>query len=42
MPIVGWLEDEKYLVPDPTASKPEEWDDEDDGEWEAPQIQVST
>jgi len=27
------------MVTDPEAKKPEDWDDEDDGEWEAPQIQ---
>ncbi len=37
--IAGWLEEEKYLVPDPAAEKPDEWDDEEDGEWEAPQVQ---
>merc|ERR1711865_961077 len=25
-------------INDPAASKPEDWDDEDDGEWEAPMI----
>merc|ERR1712060_166473 len=25
-------------IPDPDATKPEDWDDEDDGEWEPPQI----
>ena len=25
-------------IPDPDASKPDDWDDEDDGEWEAPMI----
>jgi len=25
-------------IPDPEAEKPEDWDDEADGEWEAPQI----
>jgi len=25
-------------IPDPEAKKPDDWDDEDDGEWEAPQI----
>ena len=25
-------------IPDPDATKPEDWDDEDDGEWEAPMI----
>eukprot|EP00123_Amoebidium_parasiticum_P006624 comp17537_c0_seq1/m.17096 comp17537_c0_seq1/g.17096 ORF comp17537_c0_seq1/g.17096 comp17537_c0_seq1/m.17096 type:complete len:376 (-) comp17537_c0_seq1:417-1544(-) len=35
-------EDWDFLPPkeidDPDAKKPEDWDDEDDGEWEAPQI----
>lgn len=26
-------------IPDPDATKPEDWDDEDDGEWEAPLIE---
>merc|ERR1712238_137966 len=25
-------------IPDPDASKPDDWDDEDDGEWEAPML----
>merc|ERR1712051_223470 len=25
-------------IPDPDASKPDDWDDEDDGEWEAPMV----
>merc|ERR1712060_847410 len=25
-------------IPDPDATKPDDWDDEDDGEWEAPLI----
>ena len=32
----GWLEDEPLLVPDPAAEAPDDWDDEEDGEWEAP------
>jgi len=32
----GWLEDEPLLVPDPSAEAPDDWDDEEDGEWEAP------
>ena len=31
-----WVTDEK--VKDPEASKPDGWDDEEDGEWEAPMI----
>ena len=26
------------MIKDPEAAKPEDWDDEDDGEWEAPSI----
>ena len=33
-----WLEDEPQLVNDPDAEKPEDWDDEMDGEWEAPKV----
>ena len=31
-----WVEEAKII--DPDAEKPEDWDDEMDGEWEAPQI----
>merc|ERR1712157_647248 len=39
----GKIEDEFDMLPpkeikDPKESKPEDWDDEDDGEWEAPYI----
>merc|ERR1719324_341721 len=34
----GWLEDEPLLIPDPAAEAPADWDDEEDGEWEAPEI----
>ncbi|KAH3672738.1 hypothetical protein WICMUC_004144 [Wickerhamomyces mucosus] len=34
----GWLIDEPKLVIDENALKPEEWDDEEDGEWIAPSI----
>merc|ERR1711997_616898 len=30
--------DEREKIPDPEASKPEDWDDEMDGDWEAPLI----
>jgi len=33
----GW-DDIPKEIPDPEAKKPEDWDDEEDGEWEAPQI----
>jgi len=26
------------VIPDPDAERPDDWDDEDDGEWEAPEI----
>merc|ERR1719453_3063319 len=29
------------MITDPDAKKPDDWDDEDDGEWEAPQIKNS-
>ena len=29
---------QKQEIPDPDAEKPEDWDDEDDGEWEAPML----
>ena len=25
-------------IPDPDAKKPDDWDDEEDGEWESPNI----
>jgi len=33
----GW-DDVPQFVPDETAQKPEDWDDEEDGEWEAPTV----
>lgn len=34
----GWLDEEPEYVPDPNGVKPDDWDDDEDGEWEAPQI----
>jgi hypothetical protein len=34
----GWLDDEPTSIPDPDAEKPEEWDDEEDGDWIAPTV----
>jgi len=34
----GWLEDEPENIPDPDADKPDDWDEDMDGEWEAPLI----
>ena len=34
----GWLDDEENLIPDPDADRPEDWDVDMDGEWEAPLI----
>merc|ERR1712086_582040 len=31
-------DDQPEEIPDPNAKKPEDWDEEDDGEWEAPMI----
>merc|ERR1712244_52697 len=31
-----WVDDEE--MDDPDATKPDDWDDEEDGEWQAPQI----
>ena len=28
-------------IPDPTSPKPAEWNEEDDGEWEAPMVGTS-
>ena len=33
-----WLDDEPEYVADPNSVKPDDWDEEEDGEWEAPQI----
>merc|ERR1719235_669693 len=35
-------ETEDGMIPDPNAKKPEEWDDEDDGDWAAPMIKKVT
>lgn len=32
------MDDEPEYVPDPNGVKPDDWDEEEDGEWEAPQI----
>lgn len=34
----GWLDDEPEYIADPNAVTPDDWDTEEDGEWEAPQI----
>ncbi|KXJ28480.1 Calnexin [Exaiptasia diaphana] len=34
----GWLDDEPEYIADPNGVKPDDWDNEEDGEWEAPQI----
>ena len=34
----GWLVDEITTIPDPEAVKPEEWDDEEDGDWVPPSV----
>ena len=36
---VGWLDDEPEMVPDPEAEKPDDWDEDMDGDWEAPLIE---
>ena len=33
-----WLEDEPKYIDDPDAAKPDDWDDEMDGEWEASKV----
>ena len=35
----GWLEEESAKIADPKAKRPADWDDEEDGEWEAPMIE---
>lgn len=34
----NWYEDEEAKIPDPNASKPDAWDDSEDGVWTAPMI----
>ncbi len=34
--VQEWVETE--YVPDPDAEKPEDWDDDMDGEWEPPMV----
>eukprot|EP00069_Balaena_mysticetus_P020019 bmy_02682T0 len=34
----GWLDNEPKFIPDPNAEKPIDWNEDMDGEWEAPQI----
>ena len=36
---LGWLESDESMIPDPTAEKPVDWDDEMDGDWEAPLLE---
>ena len=36
---LGWLEDEETMIPDPSAEKPSDWDDEMDGEFEPPLLE---
>ena len=33
-----WLVDEPSMIPDSEAQKPEDWDDEEDGDWIAPMV----
>ena len=35
-PLQDW--DQPEYIPDPDAEKPEDWDDDMDGEWEPPMI----
>jgi hypothetical protein len=36
----GWLDNEPEVVPDTDVAQPEDWDEEEDGEWEAPMVPV--
>ena len=36
----GWYDDAPETIPDPNAVKPADWDNEEDGEWEPPQIHL--
>lgn len=36
IPFQDW--DKPEYIPDPDAKKPEDWDDDTDGEWEPPMI----
>lgn len=35
----GWLVDEAASVPDESVQEPEDWDEEEDGEWIAPMVE---
>ena len=34
----GWNDDAPSKIPDPTAAAPEDWDEDEDGEWAAPLV----
>lgn len=34
----GWLDNEPDYAPDPEAEMPSDWDEEEDGQWEAPMV----
>ncbi len=36
--VQGWLDDEPEMVADPSVEMPEDWDEEEDGSWEAPLV----
>ncbi len=40
--VQDWLDDAPAQVSDPSVSQPEDWDEEEDGEWEAPQVLHTT
>jgi len=33
-----WLDDEPEYVPDPNVVQPDDWNEEEDGEWDVPQV----
>lgn len=39
MKPASWDESAPSMIADPSAVKPEDWEDEEDGEWEAPLIE---
>lgn len=34
----GWMVEEPEMIPDPLATRPSYWQDDEDGTWEAPMI----
>lgn len=37
----GWLVDEEAYVADPSSNVPDDWDEEEDGEWEPVMVRIT-